>query len=568
MKIGEYLISKGKLTEAQVKDALFVQSISEKRLGDILIENGYVNDTDVAVYLAQDSGREYFGELNSEAVNKSESEKLGFNFLYDNPAIIIEKDGENYIVCGGITGSISERMALDKNLNGFKIGISTKKKIYEALNKTFINKSGSSEKEILNEALEVALLKGSPNVRIKRSENFYLIIIDMENGQETIKILNLESGQRIINIIAANCQITLKKGEGAGAKFIFVSSVYKGVKANVRVAFLPISSKLDRELALFEAVLRIHGFNKVFDLRYIGFSDNKAETLRKSYTYPNGFIISTGPTGSGKTTTFYAMLKLLAQKKRSILTIEDPVEIELKEPNITQMNISDDFGYAEAVRIMLRSEPHIMMIGEIRDEITAKHALIAAETGHLVLATLHANSSISAFNRVKSLNVDLMQFFSLLRIVTAQRLYNPLCPACKKSISADTLPSLYRDALEENLKFTLDNRSLKDLHYINPKGVYELKGVSEFNSVCVRGERYCAGCGGTGYIKRKPMIEIAEFNDAVKEEIYNDLNILSNNSKLEQILINLSNFESLKIQAFQSLIDGEIDPVTYFNLSR
>lgn len=562
MKIGEYLISKGKLTEAQMEDALFVQSISEKRLGDILIENGYVNDTDVAIYLAQDSGREYFGELNSEAVNKSESEKLGFNFLYDNPAIIIEKDGENYIVCGGITGNISERTALDKSLNGFKIGISTKKKIYEALNKTFINKPGSSEKEVLNEALEVALLKGSPNVRIKRSENFYLIIIDTDNGQETIRILNLESGQRIINIIASNCQLTLKKGEGADAKFIFVSSVYKGTKANIRAAFLPISSKLDRELALFEAVLRIHGLNKVFDLRYIGFSDNKAETLRKSYTYPNGFIISTGPTGSGKTTTFYAMLKLLAQKKRPILTIEDPVEIELKEPNITQMNISDDFGYAEAVRIMLRSEPHIMMIGEIRDEITAKHALIAAETGHLVLATLHTNSSLSVFNRFKSLNVDLMQFFSLLRIVTAQRLYSPLCPACKKSISADTLPSLYRAALEENLKFTLENPSLKDSDFINSGRFTEL------NSVCVRGERYCDDCGGTGYIKRRPMIEIAEFNDAVKEEIYNDLNILPNNSKLEQILINLSNFEPLKIQAFQSLINGEIDPATYFNLSR
>ncbi len=563
MKIGEYLISKGKLTEAQMEDALFVQSISEKRLGDILIENGYVNDTDVAVYLAQDSGREYFSELNSEAVSKSKSEKLGFDFLYDNPAIIIEKDGENYIVCSGITGKLSERIALDKNLNGFKIGISTKKKIYEALNKTFISKSsGSSEKEILNEAIEVALLKDSPNVRIKRSENFYLIIIDTDNGQETIRILNLESGQRIINIIAVNCQVTLKKGEGADAKFIFASNVYKSVKANIRVAFLPISSKLDKELALFEAVLRIHGLKRFFDLRYIGFSDNKAETLRKSYTYPNGFIISTGPTGSGKTTTFYAMLKLLAQKRRSILTIEDPVEIELKESNITQMNISDDFGYAEAIRVMLRSEPHIMMIGEIRDEITAKHALIAAETGHLVLATLHTNSSVSVFNRFKSLNIDLMQFFSLVRIVTAQRLYSPLCPACKKSMPVGKLPSLHRDVLKENLKFALDNPFLKDSDYINSEGIPEL------NSVCVRGERYCTGCGGTGYIKRKPMIEIAEFNDAVKKEIYDDLNVLSNNSKLEQILINLSSFEPLKIQAFQSLINGEIDPVTYFNLSR
>lgn len=562
MKIGEYLISKGKLTEEQLKDALFVRSITKKRLGEILIEKGYVNDTDVAIYLAQDTGRRYFNELNSEIIDKNGSERLGFAFLYDIPAIIVKEDDSNYIVCGGVTGSLSEKMAFDSHLNGFKLGISTKHKIYEALNKTFLNKSGFSEKEILNEALEVALLKGSPNVRIKRSENFYLIVIDTDNGQETIKALDLESGQRIINIIAANCQVTLKKGEGLDAKFIFVSNVYKGVKVNIRVVFLPISSKLDKELALFDAVLRIHGLNKVFDLGYIGFSEDSAEILKKSYTYPNGFIISTGPTGSGKTTTFYAILKLLAQKKKSIITIEDPVEIELKEPNITQMNISEDFGYAEATRVMLRSEPNIMMIGEIRDEITAKHALIAAETGHLVLATIHANTSLSVFRRFKSLNVDLMQFFALARMITAQRLYNPLCQNCKKMVSIDTLPSLYRRALEENLKFTVDMIALMDSNFGNSEEIIN------FHSVYVRGEKFCDECGGMGYMKRKPMIEIAEFNDAVKEEVFNDLTILSNDSKLEQILMSLANFGSLRIQAFHALINGEIDPITYFNLSR
>ncbi len=562
MKIGEYLVSKGKLTEEQLKDALFVRSITEKRLGEILIEKGYVNDTDIAIYLAQCTGRRYFNELNGEMIDKNESGRLGFAFLYDIPAIIIKKDNLNYIVCGGVTGSLSEKMAFDSHLNKFTLGISTKYKIYEALNKTFINKSGSSEKEILNEALEVALLKSSPNIRIKRSENFYLIIIDTDSGQETIKALDLESGQRIINIIAANCQITLKKGEGLDAKFIFVSNVYKGVKVNIRVIFLPISSKLDKELALFDAVLRIHGLNKVFDLGYIGFSVDKAETLKKSYTYPNGLIISTGPTGSGKTTTFYAILKLLAQKKRSIITIEDPVEIELKESNITQMNISEDFGYAEATRVMLRSEPNIMMIGEIRDEITAKHALIAAETGHLVLATIHANTSLSVFRRFKSLNADLIQFFALARMITAQRLYNPLCNNCKKMVEVDVLPSLYRRALEENLRFTLDMMVLIDSNFDNPGN------IKNFHSVCIRGEKFCDECGGVGYMRRKPMIEIAEFNGAVKEEVFNNLAILSNDSKLEQILISLGNFESLKIQAFHALINGEIDPVTYFNLSR
>ncbi|MHB8232142.1 MAG: GspE/PulE family protein [bacterium] len=564
MKIGEYLISKGKLTDMQLKDALFVQSISEKRLGDILIESGYINDADVASYLAYYSGREYFQELNGLYSDKKINEKVGFSFLYDIPALIIKKDGISYLVCSEITSSLSERMAFDENLKEFKIGFSTKRKIYEALNQIFINKTGFSEKEILNESIEIALLKGSPNLRIKRSENFYMIVMDTENRQENIKVLSLESGQRIINIIATNCQITLKKGEGSDAKFIFASNFYKGVQVSIRVAFLPISSKLDKELILFEAVLRIHGLNKVFDFKSIGFTGDKVELLRKAYIYPSGLIIATGPTGSGKTTTFYAILKLLSQKKSSIITIEDPVEIELREPNITQMNISEDFGYPEAIRVMLRSEPDIMMIGEIRDEITAKYALIAAETGHLVLTTLHTDSSLSIFSRFKSLNIDLIQLFSVLRFVTAQRLYNPLCPDCKKIISLEKLPDLYRYALKENLKFTAGTLSKSNVSC----GFANLDEISGFHSLYVRGEKNCVHCGGNGYIKRKPMIEIAEFNDAVKEEIYRDLTVLSNFSGLEEILMNLSNFESLRVQSLNKLINGEIDPITYFNLSR
>ena len=494
MKIGEYLISKGKITEEQLKDALFVQSIGKKRLGEILMDGGYVTDFDVAVYLAHNSGRDFFNDLSSLHIDKKENENLGFGMLYDIPAVAARKGDVRYIICSEITAALSERMAFDENFKAFKVGFSTKRKIYEALNGIFINNKEFSEKEILNEAIEIALLKGSPNLRIKRSENFYMIIMDGEINQENIRAVSLESGQRIINIIAANCQITLKRGEGLDAKFIFVSNFYKGLRVSIRVAFLPISSKLDKELTLFEAVLRIHGLNKVFDFKSIGFTEDKASLLKKSYIHPHGLIIATGPTGSGKTTTFYAMLKLLSQKKSTILTIEDPVEIELRESNITQMSISEDFGYSEAVRVMLRSEPDIMMIGEIRDETTAKHALIAAETGHLVLTTLHTNSSLSIFGRFKSLNIDAVQLFSVLRFVTAQRLYNPLCSECKKEIYFEELPSIYKNALMQDVRSSVEV-------------TYKMNNSEKFtdpDSIFVRGEKSCDRCGGTGYDKRKP----------------------------------------------------------------
>ncbi len=570
MNIGEYLIANNKVTLSQLEDAVLTQKFTEKRIGEILIEKGYVGEDDIARYLSRTFNHEYFENFHDRfiEINKNENEELGFKFLYEIPAILIKKDLKNFIICNGITSLLSERMAFDPLLKGAGIGISSKSKIYEALNRTFINKSGNlcSEKDFLNEAVEMALLKNSSNVRIKRSEDHYLIIIDADSGQETLRAINLDQGQRIINIIAANCQVTLKKGEGQDAKFIFSSNIYKGLKVNIRVAFLPISSKIDKEFILFEAVLRVHGFNKITDLKSAGITQGKVEILKKLYTYPDGFIVSTGPTGSGKTTTFYALLKLLAQKKKSIITIEDPVEIELKESNITQMSISSEFGYPEALRVILRSEPKIIMVGEIRDEITATHSLIAAETGHLVLATLHTNSSLSIFSRLKSLKIDPFHFFSLIRMSTSQRLYNPLCPECRKKVPVDSLQPFYRLSLEETFS-SLEYGAINNGNHGRLDFKLENAGMG-IEYVYVRGETPCDYCGGKGYIEKKPLIEIAEFNNAVKERIYKDPELLLNYSDLERVLMDLSNFEPLRIQAMAALTGGEIDPSTYFNLSR
>lgn len=383
--------------------------------------------------------------------------------------------------------------------------------------------------------------KGVPNVRIKRAENIYLIFIDTPYGIETIKVLTFEAGLRIINILAGFCQTSLKIGQSIEAKFIFNSRLYKGLKINVRVEFLPVSSKLDKDNALFEAVLRLHGLNKMISLESLGFSGHQIDILKASYTYPYGFIIATGPTGSGKSTTFYALLKLLSQKKKAIMTIEDPVEIELKEPNITQMNISDSFSYADALRAMLRSEPHIIMIGEVRDEVTAKYALSAAQTGHLVLTTLHTQSALSIFNRLKSLDIDINQFVESVRIVTGQRLYSPLCPECKREISLKDLPSFYRSILEKALLININ--------------------------LYVKGNIQCNLCGSTGFEKRKAITEIAVFTDDIKKEIFKKLEIISNIGQLEEFFIEKGDFEPLKIIALNEFKKGNIDPLTYFSLA-
>lgn len=147
MKIGEYLLSDGKITEDQLQDALLVQSISDMNIGEILIEKGYATDLDVAKALANQSGHGFLEEINE--LDISVNEKLSAGFLYEIPAVAIKRFSGNYIVCSGISSSLSEKLALDGMLKDYKIVISTKNKIYEALNKIFISAGAISEKDIL-----------------------------------------------------------------------------------------------------------------------------------------------------------------------------------------------------------------------------------------------------------------------------------------------------------------------------------------------------------------------------------------------------------------------------------
>lgn len=539
MKLGEILVKQGVLTDEQLKDSLFSQNISQQRLGEILVEKGYCTEKDIASSIAGQLNLPFIGEIKPD---KLLNEKVGPDFLYREICVFCVFNGEKYVACTSLNEDVVEKIALSPDLKGVKIGLSTKFLVYDALNSIFmgVKKDSQNAEDVLSQCLEIAISKNSSNVRIKRVAGIYLIQIDTNAGLEAVKAIKLEQGKMLINILAKNCGVTLKQGNATDAKFLFESKLYKDLKINIRLEFLPVSSRLDSDPMLFEAVLRLHGLSKVFKLEALGFNDAQTTMLKEIYTYPHGFVIATGPTGSGKTTTFYALLKLLAEKRRAIFSIEDPVEIELKEPNITQMNIQEGFGYAEALKAMLRSEPHIIMIGEIRDQDTAKHALEAAETGHLVLTTLHTNSALSILERLKTLGSDIHGFLDSVRLVTGQRLYSPLCPKCKTKISFEELPAHYRKSLENSWK--LDD----DLF------------VNGFHS---RGIEPCDHCGGTGYVKKKAILEIAIFTDDIKSKIKS---LKSYDSDSIRYIFQEEGFKSLKVLAGEALSQGLIDISQYF----
>lgn len=168
------------------------------------------------------------------------------------------------------------------------------------------------------------------------------------------------------------------------------------------------------------------------DVDALGFTPEQADLYRKVLSYPQGMILITGPTGSGKTVSLYTGLQLLNLPKRNISTAEDPVEINLPGINQVQINNRIRFGFAEALRAFLRQDPDVVMIGEVRDLETAEIAVKASQTGHLVMSTLHTNSAAESISRLQNMGVKHYELASSLSLIIAQRLARKLCPTCKQ----------------------------------------------------------------------------------------------------------------------------------------
>jgi general secretion pathway protein E len=234
-------------------------------------------------------------------------------------------------------------------------------------------------------------------------------------------------------------------------------------------------------------VMRILEKGSVFSLDAVGMAKANLETFRSYIQRPHGIILVTGPTGSGKTTTLYSALAEINAPDLNILTIEDPIEYELRGVGQTQVNPKIDLTFASALRAHLRQDPDVILVGEIRDKETADNAVQASLTGHLVFSTLHTNDAAGAFPRLTDMGVEPFLVSSSLLMVLAQRLVRRLCPHCKEVYDPSDL---------ELRELGLTRASLVG------QTVYRAKG--------------CAACLSTGYKGRTGIYEILVVTDSVR----------------------------------------------------
>lgn len=410
------------------------------------------------------------------------------------------------------TGSFIEELELLTGMN-VKIDLQEKELIHKGLVRyyplkqkkqavTYENFSSNFE-DFLPKIIQEARLHNSSDIHVEAFENTSRIRFRIDGNLVERYQFGKDKYPALINRIKiqANLDIAEKRLPQDGR--IFFNN--EGEKIDIRVSVLPT-------LYGEKIVLRLLNKDTAnIPLDSLGFSTKQYKTYINAIQKPNGIILISGPTGSGKTTTLYASLKHLNTENVNIMTVEDPVEYTLE--GINQVHVKEDIGltFASALRTFLRQDPDIIMLGEIRDQETAQMAIRAALTGHLVFSTIHTNSATGTISRLLDMGIPPYLVASTVNLSMAQRLVRLLCPHCKKK--EPFTPSL----LPRELPFRLSS------HY-RPEG--------------------CEHCLYTGYSGRKAIYEILPVDGKLAEQIKD--NSLGNSDDLKISLLKDAALEVFK----------------------
>ncbi len=313
--------------------------------------------------------------------------------------------------------------------------------------------------------------------------------------------------------------------------------IFDGREIDFRISTLPIGVGLEK------IVMRVLDTVKgIISLEELGFNQHILEVFKKNIKKTNGIILSTGPTGSGKTTTLYSIINILNKEGVNISTLEDPIEYQMKGVNQSQIRPKIGYSFATGLRSLVRQDPDIIMVGEIRDEETAELSVHAGLTGHLVLSTLHTNDALSTIFRLLDMKVEPILLTSILRMILAQRLSRRLCPYCKKEATAELKAQIIKEAKEEFVGLKEDRLA---------KEIPELKEAGSIDNLKVYEPVGCARCQKTGYLDRVALGEVIELDENLKRAIMNDIKHLDIN-----VVKSSQEFISLRQDGYMKILRG------------
>ena len=504
-RFSQLLLKNNVITEKQLAQAMERQKETGASLGKVLLEMGMVKENQLAELIARELGLEYV-DLLEYKINIQATTSIGEPMARRYSCIPIDfEDGKLVVAMADPTNIY----ALDdiRLSTGYEVKpvVSAREDIQNAIQRYY-----HLDTDVVEEALQgreeedmeaitgvvddtplvrfattmisEAINRGASDIHIDPRENEVLIRYRIDGVCQEIKRLpkNIHDGIVSRIKIISDLNIAERRVPQDGHFGI----VQNGKSIDFRVAVLPtvygekvVMRILDRSSILLR-------------LEDLGFLPEALEKYRQAFTKPHGALLVTGPTGSGKSTSLYATLNVLNTEHKNITTVEDPVEYRLSGINQVQVNPKAGLHFANALRNILRTSPDILMVGEIRDRETAKTAIEAALTGHLVLSTLHTNDAPSALPRLIEMGVEAFLVSSAINCVMAQRLVRKLCPNCKVPYEPD--PEVLRA-----LQFPAEDLDELVLYKANENG--------------------CAKCSGTGYKGRIGLYEVMPMSEEIKK---------------------------------------------------
>lgn len=511
-RIGDMLIDEHMITEEQLAQALPIAQESQKKIGEVLVELGFVTEEGIANALSRQLGIDVV-TLNGAKIEEDLLKLVNGTLLRKHTMIPFEYARDNLNVVHVAMADPMDMTAIDdfaivSNMQVEPV-IATTREIMMALDKYY----GDSETMMAaeryakeREMAEQAQQNQTANEDVNSSPIVQLVKSMIEQGaRQRASDIHIEALEKIVRVryridgalyerftydihllpaiiarikILGGMDIAEKRKPQDGR----ITMMIDRREFDIRVSVLPtvFGEKCVMRLAQKNNLTR--------DKSELGLSEQDMAEFDEILKNPHGMILVTGPTGSGKSTTLYTALHELNNEEVNIITVEDPVEANIDGVNQVQVNPKANLTFGTALRSILRQDPDIIMIGEIRDAETAEIAVQASITGHLVVSTLHTNSAAGTLTRLMDMGVESYLLADSMVGVIAQRLVRRLCPACKKPVEA-----------------TEEEKAMLEIADDEPVQLYRPCG--------------CPQCGNTGYIDRIGIYEIMRITPEVREAI-------------------------------------------------
>lgn len=463
---------------------------------DYLLQAGIINKGTLGLAIA-----EYYGiaftDLDTQSFSAKDLAKIPENLAKEYRVIFV-KEREKEIV---ITTDIPDRANLVSELKkifpknkiiltySFTESIDVALSYYQkALNTRFfeiMKKESRVAPEIFEEIIKDAISYRASDIHFEPQGKEAIVRFRIDGLLRLAGAISMEYYENVLNRI--KIQSNLRTDEHFSPQDGAIRFVTNENSVDLRVSIVPT---LDGEKVVIRILAEyIRGLTFV-DL---GFSDQHIDLVESASKKPFGMILVSGPTGSGKTTSLYALIKKLNTPETNITTIEDPIEYRMVGTNQIQVNAKTDLTFAKGLRAVVRQDPNIILVGEIRDRETAETAVNAALTGHLLLSTFHANDAATSIPRLLEMNIEPFLLASTLELIIAQRLVRRICEACRYS---------YKEKVS-NLKNILPEAK----NYFTNTEVTLYKGKG------------CSACNESGYKGRTSIVEMIEVNRALKDLI-------------------------------------------------